>query len=122
MKSRIDDSPAFEMIFSGFFGVRFINYYAQSADEGSAGSGNPKKPQEAYLDIDLDLQRVTDKIFLVFHENKVFVTSGGLSFVDIIYIGDFIPHAGAGHGEPLTEEMFYIDFDIEYIQPAHLAR
>ena len=71
------------MIFSGFFGVRFLNYYATSSDNKSA--------QEAYLDVDLDLQKVSDKIFLIFHDDKVFVTSGGLSFVDIIYVGNFIP-------------------------------
>lgn len=87
------------MIFSGQFGVRFINNYATK--EGDAA-------EEVYLDIDLDLQKVTDKIFLVFHDDKVFVTSGGLSFVDIIYVGDFYPYRGAG-------EQFYIEFDEEYI-------
>ena len=74
------------MIFSGFFGVRFLNYYTSSSKENSKASA-----QEAYLDVDLDLQKVSDKIFLIFHDDKVFVTSGGLSFVDIIYVGDFIP-------------------------------
>ena len=67
------------MIFSSFFGVRFINHYTQ----------NESKPEDVYLDIDLDLQKITDKIFLVFHDEKVYVTSGGLSFVDIIYTGEF---------------------------------
>ena len=56
--------------------------------------------------MDLDLQKVSDKIFLIFHDNKVFVTSGGLSFVDIIYVGDFIPD---------QKEQFYIEFDKDYI-------
>ena len=80
--------PAFEMIFSGFFGVRFLNYYASSSKENNNSKASA---QEAYLDVDLDLQKVSDKIFLIFHDEKVFVTSGGLSFVDIIYVGDFIP-------------------------------
>ena len=71
------------MIFSGFFGVRFLNYYTTKS--------NIESVQEAYLDVDLDLQKVSDKIFLIFHDDKVFVTSGGLSFVDIIYVGNFIP-------------------------------
>ena len=63
-------------------------------------------PQQAYLDIDLDLSRVTDKIFLVMHDHRLYVTAGGLSFVDIIYASDFI----AGRSEDL-----YIDFDYSYI-------
>ena len=34
---------------------------------------------------------MTDKIFLVLHDGKIYVTSGGLSFVDIIYVGGFLP-------------------------------
>ena len=87
VKSQDRQIPAFEMIFSGFFGVRFLNYYASSSKDNSSKAS----AQEAYLDVDLDLQKVSDKIFLIFHDEKVFVTSGGLSFVDIIYVGDFIP-------------------------------
>ena len=51
----------------------------------------------------------------MFHDDKVFVTSGGLSFVDIIYVGDFVPYLG-------KSEQFFIEFDYDYIQPWNLAR
>ena len=85
------------MVFSSFFGVRFINYLS-----------NQDEPQETYLDIDLDLNRSTDKLFLIIHDEKLFITSSGLSFVDIIYSGDF----NAGQGDK-----FYIDFNQEYTFP-----
>lgn len=97
MKSHRTDEICFEMVFSSFFGVRFINYLS-----------NQDEPQETYLDIDLDLNRSTDKLFLIIHDEKLFITSSGLSFVDIIYAGDF----NAGQGDK-----FYIDFNQEYIFP-----
>ena len=60
------------------------------------------------MDIDLDLSRLTDKIFLVMHDQKIYVTSGGLSFVDIIYAGEF--NAG-------PFDSFQIEFDTDYIFP-----
>ena len=60
--------------------------------------------------MDLDLQRMTDKIFLVIHQQKIYVTSGGLSFVDIIYAGDFYPRG-------VMKDLFYVEFDRTYIQP-----
>ena len=90
------------MIFSSFFGVRFVNHLS-SQDE----------PTEFYLDIDLDLNRSTDKLFVIIHDEKLFVSSGGLSFVDIIYTGDF--HAGQG-------DQFYIEFDQDYIYPTSVSK
>ena len=58
---------------------------------------------------------MSDKIFLVFHDDKVFVTSGGLSFVDIIYVSDFVPLMG-------KDEEFYIEFDYDYIEPWTIAK
>ena len=54
------------------------------------------------MDIDLDLSRLTDKLFLVMHDQRMYVTSGGLSFVDIIYAGEF--NAG-------PTDQFQIEFD-----------
>ena len=65
------------------------------------------------MDIELDLNRSTDKIFLIIHEEKLFVTSSGLSFTDIIYTGDF----NAGHGD-----QFYIEFDQDYIYPRSMSK
>ena len=75
---------AFEMIFSSFFGVRFVNYRP-----GSQSGASIVEPEELYLDIDLDMHKATDKIFLVLHERRFCVMSGGLSFADIIYSGEF---------------------------------
>ena len=36
VKSQDRQIPAFEMIFSGFFGVRFLNYYASSSKDNSS--------------------------------------------------------------------------------------
>ena len=65
------------------------------------------------MDIDLDLNRSTDKLFVIIHDEKLFVSSGGLSFVDIIYTGDF--HAGQG-------DQFYIEFDQNYIYPTTVSK
>ena len=51
---------------------------------------------------------MTDLIFLVLHDEKIFVTSTGLSFVDIIYVGDF----NAGEAD-----QFYIEFESDYTYP-----
>jgi len=56
---------------------------------------------------------VTDKLFLIFHDDKIYVTSGGLSFVDIIYVGDF--------NKSMKQELFYIEFDTEYIKPKSIS-
>ena len=61
------------------------------------------------MDLDLDLNRITDKIFLVMNDQRLYVTAGGLSFVDIVYAADFI--AGTG-------DEFYLDFDNSYIFPS----
>lgn len=61
------------------------------------------------MDIDLDLSRLTDKLFLVMHDQRMYVTSGGLSFVDIIYAGEF--NAG-------PTDQFQIEFDTDYIYPS----
>jgi len=87
------------MVFSSMFGVRFINHQARQ---------DLSKPEDVYLDIDLDLQRMTDKIFLVIHEQKIYVMSGGLSFVDIIYAGDFYP-------KRIKIDQLYLEFDRTYI-------
>ena len=44
----------------------------------------------------------------------MYVTSGGLSFVDIIYTGEF--YAKRGH-----TELFYVEFDIPYNKPGLFA-
>ena len=44
----------------------------------------------------------------------MYVTSGGLSFVDIIYTGEFYPKRG-------NTELFYIEFDIPYNKPGPFA-
>lgn len=101
VRNKEDDSIAFEMAFSSIFGVRFINHLANESDS---------QPEDVYLDLDLDLQRMTDKIFVVLYDGKIYITSGGLSFVDIIYAGNF---------NSLTPEKdhFDIKFDNEYILP-----
>ena len=101
--SKTQDKVAFELIFSSIFGVRFINHYGVE-------SGAP--PLDVYLDIDLDLQKVTDKLFLIFQDDKIYVTSGGLSFVDIIYVGDF---------NRQKQENFFLEFDIDYIKPDRIS-
>jgi len=85
------------MMFNSFFGVRFVNHLS-----------NMEEPHEVYRDIDLELYVKTDKFFVVIHDEKLYVTSNGLSFVDIIYAGDF----NAAH-----DQDFYLEFDSDYIFP-----
>lgn len=75
MKNKNTGAKALEVFINQFFGVRFINYL------------NGAITEDQYMDIDLDLQKVTDNIFLVAHNGEIFITSGGLSFADIIYVG-----------------------------------
>ena len=86
------------MSYNAFFGVKFTNHLTQEQDA-----------QQTYLDIDLDLSRVTDKIFLVIHDQRLYLTAGGLSFVDIIYASEFIVG---------KFEWFYIEFDQTYTSPS----
>ena len=47
---------------------------------------------------------MTDKIFIVLHESKIYITSGGLSFVDIIYAGNF-------NSNTAVKDNYFIAFD-----------
>ena len=65
------------MIFNSFFGVHFVNHRTEYG------------PQSTYLDVDLDIQRTSDKIFLTIHDGNIYVSVGGLSFADVVYSGEF---------------------------------
>ena len=82
LRHKITQRLAFEMIFNSFFGVHFINHHAFSETQDHI-------PEEIYLDVDLDIQRTSDKIFLTMHDEKIYISVGGLSFADVIYTGDF---------------------------------
>ena len=106
MKRKHTEEVVFEIVYNSFFGVRFINHLGSSP---SNNIDDDDEPQQTYMDIDLDLSRLTDKLFLVMHDQRMYVTSGGLSFVDIIYAGEF--NAG-------PTDQFQIEFDTDYIYPA----
>ena len=89
-------TPVFEVIFNSFFGVHFINH---RTDHGTTST---------YLDVDLDIQRTSDKIFLTIHDDNIYVSVGGLSFVDVVYSGEFRAEQG---------EAFNLVFDDNYIEP-----
>ena len=55
---------------------------------------------------------MTDKLFIVLHDDKLYITSGGLSFTDFIYAGDFIAS---------PSDKFYIEFDVNYILPVNVS-
>jgi len=98
VRRRDTDDVCFELIYNAFFGIQFMNHLSNDED-----------PQHVYLDIDLDLSRVTDKMFLIIHDQRLYITAGGLSFIDIIFASDFI----AGRSDE-----FYLDFETKYIFPA----
>ena len=76
IKEKESQEKVFEMIYNSMFGLRFINYRA-----------DPTAPKERYMDIDIDLNKSTDMLFVVMHDSRIYVSVGGLSFVDIVYSG-----------------------------------
>ena len=104
------DEKAFQMIYNSMFGVRFINY---RADLNGV-------TRERYLDIDIDLNKATDAIFVIMHDSRIYVSVGGLSFVDIIYSGRFIESDENTINKVTGMRNYYLKFDEGYIKPSHL--
>ena len=92
-------NPVFEVIFNSFFGVHFVNHRTEYG------------PQSTYLDVDLDIQRTSDKIFLTIHDGSIYVSVGGLSFADVVYSGEF---------KASPDDVFNLVFDDQYIEPADM--
>lgn len=104
------DEKAFQMIYNSMFGVRFINHRADP--QGAA--------RERYLDIDIDLSKATDALFVIMHDSRIYVSVGGLSFVDIIYSGTFIEDEEKTQSKATGMRNYYLVFDKEYAKPTNL--
>ena len=107
IKEKQSKEVAFEMIFNSMFGLRFINHRADAL-----------RPKERYIDIDIDLNKSTDMIFVILHDKRIYVSIGGLSFADIVYSGAFHDFKQET-GDIMPKRMdYFIEFDDTYTKPA----
>ena len=77
------------LIFNKDFGIRVIT-----------------ESDDYYSDIDLQLGKVTTKLYITTFKQKVYISANGLTFQDIIYSGDF--------PSKFLKSRFWIRIDEEY--------
>ena len=85
-----------EFVFNSDFGLRIINHATN-------------KNSDHYLDIDLDFKKTVKILFLVLHNNKIYITVNGLSFADIIYYNVFLDSSAINS--------YTIEVDNDYTTP-----
>jgi hypothetical protein len=67
-----------DFVFNSDFGLRVINHTVRST-----------KKHDHYFDIDLDFRKTTKRMFLILHDNRLYIAVNGLSFSDVIFVDDF---------------------------------